>query len=84
MWVKNVKGVPIWAIYYLPFGPTEYRQNHQECIEDIYLLFKRKGTFIYSSYIITIFIIAHFIKYITCTTYTFYLFTNAIHFIISI
>ena len=44
--------VPIWAIYYLPFGTVEYRQNHQEFIADIYLLFQYRGTFTYSTYII--------------------------------
>ena len=65
MWAKNLRGVPIWAIYYLPFGIIEYEQNHQEFIVNIYFLFKHKGTFTYSTYIITIFIIAHFIIYIT-------------------
>ena len=84
MWAKNLRGVPIWAIYYWPFGSKEYRKNHEEFIVDIYLLYKHKGTFTYSAYIITIVIIAHFIIYISRTTCTFYLFTNAIHCIISI
>ena len=84
MWAKNVRRVPKWAIYYLPFGTVEYRQSHQKFIVDIYLLFQYKRTFNFSTYIITIVIIAHFIICISRTTYTFYLFTNAIHNIIFI
>ena len=65
MWAKNVRVVPIWAIYYLPFGTLEYKQNHHEFIANIYLLFKHKGIFTYSTDIILIVIIAHFIIYIT-------------------